>query len=628
MMLLRKSRTNNSAIGTLLICGMDSRAFVAVILRYFYNMRCKKFNSSIEDMISKYCFAIGILLLAAMYIFLIFNSFPMHTPSEELGALSGAAFLADFDWSNVVSKDCNYYGVGFYSICAPLFAFLDDPIVIYRCIIGINALIRLVISVVSYYIGKVYFEIENRLILSLATLCVPLFQVSRITRGAHNDLILEGVFWVVLLFVCRLLCSTTPFKIILSSFWVTVFLLYGLTIHTRWLIVIFSYLFVLFVVCILDRTKWKVFIPSLVLLGCGYFIVDCGIERWKSVLWLSEGPLLNGNISVSHNIDYFSPGTWNLWKDILLGNIATEVIVSGGIASFVIVLLLIFFYFKIKNKEKSECSMHISVVTGISFICVIATLLGLLVSEWTSEMLSGNQYSFKAMTYLRYWGAYASPLFLCAVAASEKFELLKKCKNVSLSISIITIILFIHRILPYIKDNSDALLNSFIGISGYSYGSQIAIRDHFGASIAISFFIIICSYILISHNRVPAALFMILLFLALCSFSASWKFDIPQQKSFFQSVNNIVDYYMGIENDKKPEKIVVFENDPKRNNNFKQSVMLQFYLFRIPVCSGDLDELERGDVVVSRESISNTLLDCYDYEEKKLDEDEFWYWIQ
>lgn len=576
----------------------------------------------------------GILSFGIIYSILIAHMYPLHTPSEEVGALSGAALLAGYDWSNVVSSDCSYYGIGFYSICAPLFQILKNPIIIYRCIIGINAFIRLSIAIISYYIGKKYFKIENTLLLSIVSLITPLLQVSRISRGAHNDLVMDGLLWVVVLLICKLIYSKTKKESFLTVFSLAIVLLYGLTVHTRWLVVVLGAIIVAIWGCIIAHKRYVPVVAFLLLLGCLYPLSTKLIEGIKKSIWNTSGYLTNGQVRVSYKINYFSPDTWKLWADTILGNLSTWVIVSGGLASFIVIALISFFVYKIKKKENSEFDTCICIIASLVFICMAATLLGLLVSDWTAGMFEGyisgryEGYSFKAMTYLRYWGVYASPLILCAIAVVEKYKIWRVINKSVFITNIIFVAVFFIRILPYIENNKNALMNSFIGISGMKYESKVSSSEYFIIAVIISLQMMFFFYVLISCNKTSVAMSMVLVLLTIQMISANWNYDIPQQKMFNQSINQIIEYYYNLEETELPRKLYVIEKNSKRDNNFKQSVLVQFYLFNRKVYSQIPDKFVKGDAIVSREEISDYILDEYSYEEIRLDDNEFWYWIQ
>ena len=86
-----------------------------------------------------------------------FKSYPLHTTTDELGAIVGAATWAGYDWSAVIGKS-SYYGFGYYALFAPLFKLHLSPILIYRIILITTRCLRSsVIISISYYVGKHYF---------------------------------------------------------------------------------------------------------------------------------------------------------------------------------------------------------------------------------------------------------------------------------------------------------------------------------------------------------------------------------------------------------------------------------------------------------------------------------------
>ena len=88
------------------------------------------------------------------------GSYPIRVALDDIGMLSGAAYFAGYDWSEVVSTT-KYYGIGWYSLFAPVLRFVDSPTAIWLILIVANIAAVAIASAFSHYIGIKYLEMPN-----------------------------------------------------------------------------------------------------------------------------------------------------------------------------------------------------------------------------------------------------------------------------------------------------------------------------------------------------------------------------------------------------------------------------------------------------------------------------------
>ena len=145
------------------------------------------------------CMIVEYIILCAGHI----NSVPLHTSSDELGAIVSAAKFAGLDWNNVASK-AGYYGFGYYGLFFPLFCCTDNPYIIYRVIAAINTLIKVCIIPLSFYIAKKYLAIKSEKMLYFVVCLMPLLR-TYVDGTICNEYPLEVMFWVVALLCCKVI---------------------------------------------------------------------------------------------------------------------------------------------------------------------------------------------------------------------------------------------------------------------------------------------------------------------------------------------------------------------------------------------------------------------------------------
>ena len=233
------------------------------------NSYCTQF---VEQDIGKHIKVKIILYMLCAYILCIVEGMckmPLSVPSDELGAIVGAASLAGKDWSGVIGNS-GYYGFGYYALFFWLFKITDSPIIIYRIILMCTAFIRVMIIPISFYIGKKFLMIKSDKILLGITFIFPFISSSRIGE-IDNEYILEFLIWLELLLICKKIQYGESKKNISWTLLLVIVSCYCLFIHTRALALVIAVICVLGIYGIIKKKMFSTILFSITLI-IGYLL--------------------------------------------------------------------------------------------------------------------------------------------------------------------------------------------------------------------------------------------------------------------------------------------------------------------------------------------------------------------
>lgn len=436
---------------------------------------------------------------------------------DEGGSMAFAAYLAGKDWSNVLSSGSAYYGFGFYSWMALYFKITDDPYLIYRLICITDAVIQAFCGIICYFIVSRFLNkkesyIENSLVSVLCSYLV----VVRVQCYNENGLIL--IAWLTTLLLCLIVNEVNQKKKSIYSCLIWIIAVYGLTIHTRAIILVVA----LICTALLYRILYKENLFSKI----SYFLVLIGfalskflIKCVQQLLWhTGDGTIHNASIDVGSHLGNFNFGDINAWKAILIttiGQISALNLFSGGL--LIISLCLVIVCLLNKWKESTPQIKCIFVIS-LTFLICFAGMIGGLTITWGDGVYEAisqglkNQDVYKALTYVRYAGAYMAPLIMCGL-----IELLsRQSKNRSYIfgiaiISIVTHAYWIKNIVPWIEN----CLNAFEVFIPFAFRKpREGININMYMLVTVWFIILInCFVILAIKNRKKIYLCIITAFL-------------------------------------------------------------------------------------------------------------------
>ena len=105
---------------------------------------------------------ISFLICLLPRLFFLKDVYPLSVTGDETFMFMPAATWAGLDWSGN-AESYRYYGYGFVALLTPLFKGIENPIILYRIIVGCMILFQALVGPVSYYIMKRYFAMKNSL---------------------------------------------------------------------------------------------------------------------------------------------------------------------------------------------------------------------------------------------------------------------------------------------------------------------------------------------------------------------------------------------------------------------------------------------------------------------------------
>lgn len=590
----------------------------------------KELTVKIEKFIcehEKICVIVMMFISAFILSFSFWDAYPLHTTTDELGTIVGAASLAGYDWSGVIDRS-GYYGFGYYGLFAPLFMMELSPILIYRIILVSTRILRgCTIYSMAYYIGNHYMKFSSKfLLMQISLICtLPLYATKDGTIA--NDIVLEIMFWVVILLVCKMTEHIdNPKKSIFYCILYIVAAAYSCTLHTRALVlVIASFLVVLGV---LVYKKKKVMLLSLLLIPV-VFLVNQGISVYQSALWTgAEDGLNNTSVKLTATLDLLDKDTWLIWADMIIGHISVQTLLTGGLFMVALVLTVRYLYFALIKKMDSE-SIYINVILAIIILSVGATMAAFMVSDWFNGMYvfwetdqKGSDYAYKALCYVRYWNVFASPFLLLGTYFLQKSDIGRCCKSI-LGWVAFFLTCFIVEIVPIVEKNSQAgvFLFKFLSKSGEEQDAAFFYKA------ILVFLIVAILFALIYYRKktlawamIPVLIFMIAGYnnsniyynknvqdLISDMVTASYK-----QKCLLEEANIEIDKVYAVDNRKTDSNWYIFS-------------VLQFYFYEHTVQEELPEEVGAYDIIVTRKPDAGIAqrypnLLCY-----VLDDNEVWY---
>lgn len=396
---------------------------------------------------------------------------PLRTVTDELITIAGGAYFSGLDWSNILSYSGRYYGSGFTMLLGWIFKLTDDPIIIYRVYLLGCIFLQVGIGIICFHMMDRCFGIANKMYSTLASITCSYLVVTRATI-VYNEHMLIFLSWCIALILVKLVINRCNKKRHLYTAILCLILCYSLTIHTR----AYTFWISLIIVTILyywTYRKWILSIPVMVGGAVGGFCVNILVELLRTGMYsaVSGEELYNASISLSGVKYLTSIDSWQMWLSIVLGQINTISIFTGGIMILCIVFCTHHIFASIFKRKvyvaniikETEIGMAQYFLPVIIFFCasIAMTIFAQSVS-WlggaTREFMGigdGTGYSYKAFTYVRYFGPYCGPILLVLFSYIYRFKasILKYFKSSVWLFSVLQVY-WVFNILPIIKNNS------------------------------------------------------------------------------------------------------------------------------------------------------------------------------
>lgn len=564
---------------------------------------------------------------------------PLRTPMDEMSTISTAAFFGGKDWTALTTYAKFYYGGGFTILFAPLFRLTNNPYVLYWTMLSVCALLQSISAPIVYTILRNYMKVDKRIYVIISSVACSYFVVVR-SMEVYNEHIIIGCIWIIAWLLCRVIYNQDNYKRKALDSVILMFVMsYVLTTHTRTKVMWYAFV----IIVILYRwvyKKWIVaMIPTILSGGIGYYTAQRFIEMIKTRVWdWQEGEFLR-NASVKMEIslaDFKNPISWEAIANTILGQSNTLLILSGGLLAVMLLMLVKLYWDTVvervrKKKPEPELELqqeqeldsvdkqvipYIIVVSAMFMMCMVAviaaqslTWLHRVVTALTQSTYGSTAYGYKAITYMRYCGPFAAPLFMAGLAyIYHKKEDLRRYILPSIALTGVLQLVWVTYLLPHICNNRTAS-EVFVAFTGFqiTVDGAISVKTYLmGSVILVVLFVIamICFYK--KKIVVPVLLTTLLLGYEYVYGAIYW--DGAYADQYTKASEEVTDLIMELEQNDEYSDILPQEIYVSDRSGSVQKMMyrIQFMLNDKTIIPGAPDETAEDGIVFSKTENSRT----------------------
>ena len=578
---------------------------------------------------------IAFLIAFLPRIYLCLQEYPVRMISDEIATLSGAAHFAGLDWSAVISK-AGYYGSGFYGLFFWLFNITDNPFIIYKCMLMGAALAQAFVTVVSFVIMQRHFEIRDGKVLCIFSVACSYMAVTFPNR-TYNEHILILLTWIVTLLFLELKKSI-GYKVktgILTGILMLI-LAYGLTVHTRALTLWIACAFVVLLYFYLYK-KWLIS-RRVVLFGgiISYIAGTQFVTLIQRTVWAAENgeTVRNGVINVSINFKILDPTTWFSALSVILGQLNTISVFTGGFMILCFVFMTWLFFGMLRDKLKNKNLMILEdkelyfIISVYLLSCVGMTIVAQTIS-WLPGVIEGVKdgfgteiYAMKAITYIRYFGPYLGPGIMAGfVCGYKNRDWFKRYFKPALIIFFALQVFWTAAILPFIKNNG-VTKEVFVALSLSKPGQKVDMMTYL-PGVIITIIVFLVMIYLYKKNK---AIIPVMIVSFLCMFQyiyTSVYFDQYASKKNMKKANAGYALVQKMENKVVlPKELYVYDATEKTDHQI--FYLYQFMLNRYNIIP-ELPEKEDDQAIIFSNSSEVKKLYQMGYQCIPLDKNEFVY---
>lgn len=372
----------------------------------------------------KFWVAITFLLTMVLKIVSNMHSVNINLIKDEIGYLALPVTLAGLNWSSVI-RQSSYYGFGYIVLFTPLFKWVDNPYVIWIAIRLVNIIGLSALAIGLFYLQKIVFKKQD----SLWNCAVAVFICQFASISWDQEYSIFVSVWVAVCIFWSAYNSCGKKKVwmsILLAFWVC----YSMTLHERNMVLAMAVIIMILFYGIVFRQKAVSFLPFV-----SSFIVFYNIQEYvKQSVVERLYPIVQSGETVANTEVFTGDMLWflddiyaslKIMLNIVLANIYTLINQTYGMAiiAFVIFVYQLIMLFKKESRQKEKEEKNpILFFLFFSFLTTAIMMAGLAV-KWGRGISSGDNYSYKAMTYYRYFGAYIWPAVFCFLISKENKKL-------------------------------------------------------------------------------------------------------------------------------------------------------------------------------------------------------------
>lgn len=526
-------------------------------------------------------------------LFFVFQSDPVSIGGDEIFAMGPAAKLVGYDWSGVM-QGYRYYGYGYTALLIPFFKLIQNPIILYRMMVLLMALAQSISAPIAYHLMKKYLNVDNEKILCIASVCCSYLVAVRAVY-TYPEFIYVLVMWLLAWVLLRMnACVDEKKKKILYTILMVLVLFYASTVHSRatavWIAVVFGVIFYGWV-----YRKSLVSIPMCLVMGVGaFFVSQKGMETvLHYFVKASSSNVANTEVSFAVGSLVRDVKTWPAWVNIIIGQLNEAVIVTGGLAVFVVVAILILLWkgFRRAKSDRSELSnLSPYIVIGSIFLLAVLVTIGGQSISWlggvtNSMYYGGDPDSYRAVTYFRYYAAYVGPLLMVGIAYFyHKREAFGRLYPVACVITALLQGYWILCILPYIYEFNGCCWDFAPYSLTKGFEDVIRLRTYLPATFMVALILLI-SYILYKKKQMQVVLGILCVMLVYCyCYNAVYHEGYRGRKNY-SYVDDSVRLLENLEKDGGlPERIYV-EDASVEGTGQQTKYLYQFCMLDEPVVS-------------------------------------------
>lgn len=399
------------------------------------------------------------ILIAAVRIVISFYTLPVGTPSDHTSLYYVAAYLAGYNWNDVVSN-AGCYGIGFFFLFFPLYMMCLSPIaiqIIMNLVIGIMVGIGAVI--IYCIVNKNFAQMSQLEKVSLSLIGGSSLIVNSYVPEGGNDFILTICVLIVFYFLLELLADKKNH--IRDNIGLLLIMGYSLTIHTRALLILVCLVMtaIIYYCCTKKQLVYFWFWPAYVV---EYFAIKLLLNTYRYTIWqgtIRNNSLVSG-VSASSSIFKFDIYTLKAIMNTGIGIIITESSLTCGAFILAICAIILGIYNIINKKKGIDVKIVFPAIFNILGFLSLSFGLGV---SWLKNIYPGLASGtldwhdgYRAFSYCRYAAPFVPPIVILGVSLLiiNKDLIIKVCRT-TLAVTVLLLVYHIHFILPYIQNRTE-----------------------------------------------------------------------------------------------------------------------------------------------------------------------------
>lgn len=508
-------------------------------------------NMRKQSKINKYILVYLLLAFIPRFVLTQFM-WPINIPLDESSTLALPAYLAGYDWSYLMGKTRYYYGYGMAVLFTPIFYLIKNPVLLYRAILVMCAALQTIPGIIAFYILGKFFNQKNQHVKLLLALIASYCVSSTITTVANEHMIYICAWMLGWLLLELINCKNYRKKCIYTcNLMIVAF--YALTCHERCKVFIIAIICIVILYSLLEK-KLLVSMPTfLLMVSFGYKVTFLLTTKVKSIIWPAGNSAVGlANTSTTVPLKLLkNRELWHVWYNIILGQLGTGTIVTGGILVITIIFGIYMLTRKIslihsKNGDIENNYFYV-VLFGLMTIGAIIFAQSLTWLEKANNAIldSTTSEGGRAFTYIRYYFPCVSMvvvLFLNWLISNCKEKCAKQIMTVAFGVCVFLQMNFVLGIIPLIERTPilNYIHNVYWLFSFLKDGDWTSKYTFLPACvICVIFFGIFI--ILFSKGRSRVALCLLLVLLGYQYAMKGMALDIPRSATNYHEVRNTLD---------------------------------------------------------------------------------------